>query len=278
LTGGEPLLRPDFIDIFTYAKKKGLLVTLLTNGTLLTPAIADFFMKYSPKTIDLSLYGATRETYEKITGVPGSYEKCINGIEMLVQRRIPLKLKSVVLTVNKHEIGQIQEYAHKLGLPFRFDPNIMPRLDHGGEPIDYRLSPEETYELEQQFRESREAVGDFYRKFAGPRRSDLSYICKGGDYSFFVDSYGRLSVCISSRTPNYDLRHGSFAEAFYDFIPQVKARKARPNSKCQKCELIAVCGRCPATAELETGDPDAEVEWLCRLAHLKASKYLIKTK
>jgi MoaA/NifB/PqqE/SkfB family radical SAM enzyme len=62
-TGGEPLLRPDFIDIYTYAKKKGLFVVLLTNGTLITPEIADYLSIYTPRFVEISLYGATKRVY-----------------------------------------------------------------------------------------------------------------------------------------------------------------------------------------------------------------------
>ncbi|MGB3904717.1 MAG: radical SAM protein, partial [Anaerolineae bacterium] len=83
LTGGEPLVRPDFLDIYTYAKQKGLLVTLFTNGTLITPQIADYLQQWRPFVVEISLYGRTKETYEKVTGVPGSYERCMRGIQLL---------------------------------------------------------------------------------------------------------------------------------------------------------------------------------------------------
>ena len=84
LTGGEPFIRPDFLDIYTYAKKKGMLITLFTNGTTITPRIADYLAEWRPSSIEITLYGATKETYEKVTGVHGSYEKCMRGIDLLL--------------------------------------------------------------------------------------------------------------------------------------------------------------------------------------------------
>jgi radical SAM protein with 4Fe4S-binding SPASM domain len=276
LTGGEPLVRPDFIDIYTYAKKKGLLVNLLTNGTLITPKIVDHLGIYTPRVVEISLYGATKQIYEKVTGVPGSFEQCLYSIGLLMERHIPLRLKTVALTVNKDEMKQMHELAQKLGVPFRFDPGIMPRLDHNSTSISYRLSPEEVVELESCFPERIDALETYYKKFYGPRDSDRSYACGAGNYSFFIDPYGCMSVCLSSRSPSYNLRRGNFDEAWRVFIPETKARKIKNESKCRHCELVSVCDRCPALAELETGDPDAVVEWICKLTHLRASRFGIK--
>ena len=72
-TGGEIFSREDFLDIYTYGKRKGLLITLFTNGILITPKIADYLKDWPPFRIEVTLYGYTQKTYESITGLPGSY-------------------------------------------------------------------------------------------------------------------------------------------------------------------------------------------------------------
>lgn len=272
-TGGEPLVRPDFMDIYTYAKKKGIFVSLFTNGTLITPAIADYLYQWKPRAVEITLYGATKQTYERITGVAGSYERCLQGIELLAERRIPLRLKTMVLTINKGEIKQMQDYAQKLGIPFRYDPSIMPRLDKGLEPCQFRLTPEEIVEIELADPERIKDWREFCQRKLGAIDTDTLFVCNAGIHSFAIDSYGRLSLCISARSQTYDLRQGSFAEAWRDFLPKVRDQKAAADAKCSGCELVSMCGRCAAWAELETGDPQSEVEWLCRLAHLRLSSF-----
>jgi len=78
-TGGEIFVRKDFPDIYTFAKQKGLLITLFTNGWFLTPTIADYLFQWPPFSIEITLYGRTKETYERITGIPDSYERCMRG-------------------------------------------------------------------------------------------------------------------------------------------------------------------------------------------------------
>jgi MoaA/NifB/PqqE/SkfB family radical SAM enzyme len=94
LTGGEPLIRKDFLIIYDYAYKKGLVVVLFTNGTLLTPEIADRLQMFPPYRVEISLYGMTKSTYEKVTRIAGTYEKCINGIELLLDRGIKTQFEN----------------------------------------------------------------------------------------------------------------------------------------------------------------------------------------
>src|SRR5262245_6043100 len=107
-TGGEVLVRPDFPELYLYARSKGLLVTIFTNGTMVTDRIADFFAEHPPDKIEISLYGMTPETYDRVTRVPGSFEKCLAGIRKLVDRKLPLTLKTMALAWNHHEIEAME--------------------------------------------------------------------------------------------------------------------------------------------------------------------------
>ena len=275
-TGGEPLLHPDFLDIYTYAKRKGLLITLFTNGTLITPEIADYLKEWKPKLVEITLYGATKETYERVTGVSGSYERCLRGIQLLMERHIPLQLKTVALTINKHEILAMKQYAQQLGVHFKWDPGITPRLDGGLESCQYRLTPEEVVEIEPAFPERIEDWHRFCQTHWGPFPDESLYLCGAGKQHVFIDPFGRLSLCTSARSLSYNLRRGNFSEAWNVFLPEVLKQKASADAECRGCELLSLCGRCAAWAELETGSPNEKVEWLCRLIHLRVKAFDLK--
>ena len=130
-TGGEIFARRDFIDIYSYARRRGLLITLFTNGTLITPALADRLVEERPFAIEITLYGRTRDTYERLTGIPGSYDRCMRGIRLLHERGLPLSLKTVAVTINKHEVFAMQQFAEdELGrrIQVRRDDESAPRL------------------------------------------------------------------------------------------------------------------------------------------------------
>lgn len=273
ITGGEPLVRPDFLELYTYAKKSGFLITLFTNGTLITSEVADYFATWRPFSVEISLYGATKETYEKITGIPGSYEKCLQGINLLVERRVPLKLKTMVMALNEHELSAMKDLATQSGLHFAYDPVLNPKLDGSKDPYRYRLSVEEVVDLDVQDKKRADAWRRFWKKFQKAKRSEYLYNCGAGQNRFHIDAYGRLNICIITRLPNYDLRKGSFQEVWYDLIPKILSQKRSPWDKCRRCGKIAVCGQCPGWSMLEHGDQETIVDYMCELTQRRAAVF-----
>lgn len=272
LTGGEPLLRSDFRAIYTYAKRKGLILTLFSNGTLVTPEMADFLAEWRPFAVEITLYGRTQATYERVTGVPGSHARCLRGIELLLERKVPLRLKSMLLTLNRHELDAMTDYAEGLGVEFRFDPVVNAGLDGSAAPAAYRLAPEEAVALEAADPVRRRQWPELYRLGYGAEDGRL-YICGAGRDSFNVDPYGRLGLCMTAREPAYDLRRGSFREGWREFLPAVLELEPGEGYECGQCPLRLLCGQCPGWAQLEHGNPYRRVEYLCRLAHLRAEVF-----
>lgn len=273
ITGGEPLVRDDFEAIYTYAIQKGFLVSLFTNGTLITPRIADLLAAYKPFKVEITLYGYTQETYEGVTGIPGSHARCMRGIELLMARDIRLKLKTVLMTLNQHELGAMEAFAERLGANFRFDPMINAGAGGDRTPLAYRLSPEEIVQFDLSHPQRMEAWHTFAEHFVPthtPQRSPYLYTCGAGTNTFHIDPYGKLSVCIVSREPEYDLRQGSFYEGWHNEVQKVRLRQASQNYACGDCRLLAMCGQCPAWGGLEHNDQEAPVEFLCKVAHLRA--------
>jgi radical SAM protein with 4Fe4S-binding SPASM domain len=272
-SGGEPFARKDFLDIYTYAKQKGFLITIFTNGTVLTPAIADYLAEWPPFAIEITLYGRTRETYERLTGVQGSYDRCLRGINLLLERKLPLKLKTVPTSINKHEVLDMQQFAEELGVEFKYDALINPRTDCSQSPLGVRLRAEEVVALEfsepkrmQEYRRLLEA--DLAQ--GPPRLSDEVYFCGGGMTSCAVDPYGRMSICVISHQDHYSIRSGSFVEGWNQRLLSTRQKKRTRLTKCNACQLQSLCGMCPANGELESLDPESPVDFLCKVAHLRA--------
>jgi radical SAM protein with 4Fe4S-binding SPASM domain len=274
LTGGEIFARKDFLQIYTYAKKKGFLITLFTNGNLITPEIADYLVEWRPFSIEITLYGATEETYERLTGIPGSYRRCLRGVRLLLERNLPLALKTVALSINKHEVGDMKRFAEELGLTFKFDSLMSPRIDCSRSPLAVRLKPWEIVKMDLEDPERVAEWKKFAARFGGslltPETSDEIYHCGGGVSGFAIDPAGKLSVCVLSHQDKYDLREGNFHEGWDGFLNDVRHKKVTRTTKCTNCEIKAMCGMCPANGELENGDGESPVDFLCHVAHLRA--------
>ncbi len=278
LTGGEPLLRRDFLEIYSAAKRKGFIITIFTNGTLLTERIADYLAEWPPFAIEISLYGATQRTYERVTGIRGSYARCMRAIELLIERRLPLKLKSVLITLNQHELAEMKQLCESLGLEFRFDPVINPGIDGSLHPTQFRLPPEQIITIEAQDPFRVKHWPQMYEEFKDLEIiSNQMYTCGAGRSAFHIDAYGKLGLCLTARTPNYDLRQGSFRQGWDEFIRDTLALEYSSKFVCNGCNLRPYCAQCPAMGYSEFGDPEAQVPFLCQLAHLRREAFEIKT-
>jgi radical SAM protein with 4Fe4S-binding SPASM domain len=274
-TGGEIFARKDFLEIYTYAKQKGLLITLFTNGNLISEKIADYLAEWPPFAIEITLYGKTKETYEALTQIPGSFERCMRGIELLRSRGLPLKLKTVATTINRHEVLSMRSFAREeLGLEFKFDSLMNPRIDCSQSPLAVRLQPEEVVALDLHSADTKAE----YRRIAEegiqspPPAGEQGtlYLCGGGLSSFSIDPYGKMRICVLSHRDSYDLRQGSIHEGWERFLLEVRKRQRKTMTKCVECRLRNLCGMCPANGELENDDPESPVEFLCEVAHLRA--------
>jgi len=284
ITGGEPLLREDFFDIYLCLKGKGLLVSVFTNATLITDKHLRFFEKYPPRDVEVTVYGVTRDTYEHITRKKGSFDNFLEGLNLLLAGGINVRLKAMALRSNMHEMEKIARFCRKNTLDyFRFDPFLHLRYDSNpirNEEIKReRLSAKEIVDMETEDPERFDSLKKNCNKliFDEIGHSDCNHLfrCGAGNSSFTVGYDGLFRLCASLWHPDcvYDLRKGSLLEAWEDFVPKV--REMRSNradflAGCNVCPIINLCMHCPANAHLETGQMDAMVDYFCKVANARA--------
>jgi MoaA/NifB/PqqE/SkfB family radical SAM enzyme len=265
MTGGEPLLRKDFAEIYSYAKHRGLLITVFTNGTLITDNILSLFDDLPPYSVEISLYGATEKTYESISGAVGSYEKCLKGIERLLDLKVNLKLKTVLLTLNSHELDSMEQMAKDRGVRFRFDAAIFPSLKGDKGPLRFRVDPKEAIEKEVADHKRLQQWREHFDRMQALPFSDNLFNCGAGLTAFHIDVYGRMKPCLMVQTLQHDLSQSTFSEAWDKVMPQIRTRKLDPGNVCARCEKSILCGYCPAFFHLENGTEDVRSEYLCAL-------------
>ena len=142
-TGGEIFSRPDFLDIARYALKRGVFFALQTNGTRIDAEMADVVRDLHPTKVEISLYGASAEVHDGITGVPGSFRKSVKAIELLRNRDIKVGVKTTVMSMNRDQVQPIREMAAGLGAWLSADPVVMPGIKGGDEITSYRMDDDE---------------------------------------------------------------------------------------------------------------------------------------
>ena len=271
ITGGEPLLRKDFEEIYLYAKKKGFIITLFTNGALIDNKTVELLSKYPPFVVEISLYGATAETYEKVTRVKGSYDRCMEGIKKIVKAGIKLKLKSMAMTINLREIEAMDRMARELGCEFRFDPILNKRIDDNefSDPVKYRISPEDVVRLDKMFPKRMEEWKQFCDKFVGePAKDDRLYKCGAGIGMIHSDPYGTAKGCMMMKKDVFSVRTHDLKWIWDKGIFSDITRKKDFSLPCDDCHLANLCGQCAAWSVLESGDIKKEVAYLCKNAKI----------
>lgn len=264
ITGGDPLLRADFAELYAHAHAKGFLINVFTNGALVTAAHAELFARLPPRCIEITLYGMSEETYARVAQRKG-FDKVMAAIDLLVEKKLPVVLKSVALRPIAGEIPAMRAFAKAKGLGFRFDASIAPRLNGDRSSQAEMLSPQEQVELEL---EQSGAPRLLQTCTGGVPASDELLRCGATKVAFNVDPSGGVSGCVLLRQPMASSVAG-FANAWDALAPFSKSLASKESGSCGGCGNRSVCGRCPATSLLEGGALEKPIPHHCELTQLR---------
>jgi len=262
-TGGDPLARSDFLNIYSYAKDKGFIITVFTSGYSVTDNVIGHFEEKPPFAIEITLNAVTEDLYERISRVKGSFIRVMKAIDMILEKNLPLQIKTQVTKDNLGQIPKIESFVRGLGLKFTPSTILYPRLDGDPAPCNLRISPYEVLILDKRKR-PQDGECDFYLK---KNTQNYLFDCAiGSGDGFSVDPYGDIFLCNLIRTPRESLIETDVEEALNKLLPKVREERFKTASKCGHCNLRKVCCWCPGRAYLEKGDMEKPIEYYCRLA------------
>ncbi len=274
LTGGEPLLFPDFRRLYLSLRERGIILTVNTNGTLIDADWAAFFGENKPRRINITLYGADDRAYETLCHYPGGFEKTVQGIRLLKERGVDVKINGSVTKSNRNDMEKIYSIGRELGAPVHMDTYMLPGIHERKLPFEAqsRLEPEEAAAAEMEMLRNEMNPEDLRMyvqqmllqiKKEGNVYSE-GITCMAGNCSFAVNWQGEMRPCVTLEEPSVPVFETGFESAWQQISEKVKAY--RVNEKCRQCRLRPVCKTCVASARLETGEYDGLPEYLCRYA------------
>lgn len=276
LTGGEPLLHPDFKEIYRGLKKMGLVLTINTNATLIDEDWADFFAQDKPRRINITLYGADNGTYKTLCGCADGYDRVVRAVELLRSRGVDVKLSGTITPANGADLEGMLRTAEKLEVPMHMETYVMPAARERSRPFDQqnRLLPEEAAAVrirglrgamgEELFTRYRDAALHRIDSFEPRQPAPCTVSCHGGRCSFTVNWQGMLRACVVLTEPEAPAFEMGF-EAAWKQVSQ-EFLDSRYCADCGACRLRGICRVCAAAPVLETGDPMARPDYLCRYA------------
>ena len=244
-TGGEIFTRNDFKELYLYAKNKGMIIALLSNITLLDESIIEFLKEYPPISLDTSIYGLTRETYEKVTQIKGSFDLFMKNLLILKNSGLTYKVKYIALKENFCDIDNIKEFETKYNININIFTDITKAC--GEEyPLKHRLSINQLNYIWQKYLN----VDTYFKEkdsyiSKGINRWEQNYLypCNVGYQTIFVNHEGKLQPCISMYYHQFDLLHGDFKDG-WNMINDVIDKKCTLQYKCYECDYSEYCSHC----------------------------------
>jgi radical SAM protein with 4Fe4S-binding SPASM domain len=295
-TGGEPLLRDDFAELYLFARQQGMYVILFTNARRITPELSQI-MKHIPpgRAVEVTIYGLSSESYDAVTASRGAFDEFQRGIDLLRGSNVPFIVKNGILRPNHAETTEYELFAATLTRSNKKNVghNIMdfdlrarrddPLKNHFIENLRY--TPDEIVTMLVRKPGYVEEMRRFCSKFIGPP-GDKLFTC-GAGYGMCIDAYGMAQMCMGLRHPDmvFNLRGDAITAvksdsplryALTEFFPRLRETQARNTdylNRCARCFLKGLCEQCPAKAWMEYGTLDTPVDYSCKVAHAQA-RYL----
>ena len=271
LTGGEPLLQPDFFEIATAARALGFAIRILTNGTLVHESVADRIAALLPLGVEVSLHGTTGQTHAAMVGGIDCRKSVVAAVRRLRERGIPVRLKCVVTRINAAELDALAALGERLGAQVSFDPEVTPRNDGDDSPTSTELEESELV------RHANRIWPELAHAGRIDRRERLNQApCAAGRRVVHVGPSGLVFPCTQWTEPAGDLRRESFRSVWREapMLREIRAIKVRDLRDCPTCAHLPLCSPCMALGLLEAGRPSAPSRIKCRTASARATASL----
>jgi len=285
-SGGEIFLRPDLYEILAAARRLHFDISLKTNALLVTPERAARLGELGVRRVQISVYSDIPAVHDAITKVPGSLQRTLAAIPILLQHGLQVKLACPLMRENLLAYRGVMALAEKLGVPYILDLTITPMMDGSSGPLAHRASVSSLLPLLQDARLEAckpqptsatarpESVGPLgsavSRGIESPAYQDLP--CSAGHNSCYISPYGDVFPCVQLPQAAGNLRREKFDDIWYH-APQLERLRAIRESQlpvCSRCEIRSYCERCPGLALMEGGNLLGAYERACALAEEKA--------
>lgn len=284
ITGGEPFVYPEIRRLLERINKKPVHLALNTNGTLLNRETVQWLAKTYPGRVNISLYGGSNETYERLCGNPKGFDQVTRAFGLLNEYHIPFRVHVTLTPDNYEDFDKMIEVCNRYYAPLQMVYYMFPpyRKDKGIIENDARFTPEQA--AEAAIRVFKHRIPEQNRRrfvleancacFSEPERfslyGDPGISCRGGYASFWVDWRGKVSGCGIHTPEQIDLTKTSFGEAWKRIVSSTEQTVI--SETCRYCRYRCICPVCVAAAFCETGRVDGTPDYLCRFSELYAAK------
>ena len=263
-TGGEVLLREDFFEIAKYARAKGFALRVFTNGILVDVDVANKLKSLNPLSVEISLYAMDPKIHDEITQTPGSHEKTIHAIKLLIELGVHVNIKSPMMSINIHEITKIENFAKETGTGFVYYFSVTPKVNGDTQICQYCVDIDV---LREQFKESGATIKEEIKQ--NKRRSSDS-VCSAGLNTMHITPQGDVFPCLMLRHNCGNVLNQNVEDIWqHPNMTKMAGVTVSDLKYCGDCEYVMYCNRCSGIAELESGDWLGVSKRECDIAKLR---------
>lgn len=256
VTGGEPLMHPEFETIWRELTDMGFFITLQTNGSLITGKMAKLLEECPPRGVKITLYGSNDQVYEQVCRVKDGFTRTGAGIRTLREMGIPVRLISTVIRQNQEDVKQMAFYAYRHKLPWMATGGIKPSVrgaDSEARQVRVEEKLEEQKRAEIRYRLEKAPVN--------PERKPCTY-CKDYRLGYWVTWNGEMRFCSFMNEPHINVRDQAFLKSWKELI-RYEEELDWPE-ECKSCEAQKVCFKCAGTLAAECGNPHRVTDEFCK--------------
>lgn len=282
LTGGEPLLYPEFRRLYHSLKQMGLVLSVNTNGTLIDEEWADFFAKEGCRRLNITLYGKDDETYARLCQNPKGFTQVMRAVELLKARHVAFRLTCSITPDNVEQMEDIYRIAKEIDAPLSVATYMFPAARRGKRILEQnRLTPEEaahamlkSYQLEHPEVDLRDAAYNTLMRIKEPPvlLRHEGFMCHAGHSGFWLNWKGEMMACGMFNEPKISLLEHTFQECWRHIVE--RCRVMPQCEECKHCIKQNICRICPASMYTETEDLSQCPEYLCRMTDEEIRIYL----
>lgn len=248
LTGGEPFVRPDFLELYEAFHDMGFLIQIFSNGGLVDQKVVERLKERPPHAVRFTLYGASPETYDRVCGDPDGFYRVREAVDLLREAGIPVYLVTTLCKENIGDADAIYAFARQRGLPIIHTTSLVnPVRGASGDARSLQIPLEMPQEpVQQKLREENRG------KYPRPEKEGLLDRCGNYRKGFWVTWNGNMQLCAFLSSPAVPVRGDTFEASWKSLLEELE--KLNQPAQCTGCSYRRYCDRCPGLLSGAAGE------------------------
>lgn len=288
LTGGEPFLIKGFKEFYIELYRLGLIISINSNATLIDEKTVEWLKLYPPERINITVYGGSNDTYERLCHYPNGFEKMKKAVLLLKEVGINIKFNITLTPENKDDLESIVSFCKEMEYPVQFSSYMFPRIRNGKDEFgnnEARFTPEEAAEYYLKYLDlyyGKEEANirkqamikdgyalDFECEVDVPGSESQ---CAAGRCAWWLSWEGKLSGCGMFTNGDIDVFELGFEKAWEKVVE--KTNSIYLAKTCHECMNKSICHPCLAISKTETGKFEGIPEYRCQMTQAMIKKII----